>query len=42
MRAQSTETNTDNGTSCATCRDVRRVTKLVAVHVKLFSTGLDL
>ena len=24
MRALSTETNTDNGTSCATCREMRR------------------
>ena len=43
MRALSTETNTDNVTGCATCREMRREkTRLIAVHMKLFSTSPDL
>ena len=42
MRALSTETDNDNGASCATCREVRRETKRTAVHMKLFTMSPDL
>ena len=35
-------TNTHNGTSCATCTEVRRNTRRIAVHIELHSTGHDL
>ena len=42
MRELSKETHIDNGTSCATCREMRREAKRIAVHMKLFSTGPDM
>ena len=37
-RALTKKTNTDNWTSCAACRETRRYTRSVDVHMKLFST----